>query len=177
MCDYSFQTISLFVFLFPEANKEKILNNSNVDLDDSLPSDTSDTQTDTTNHQGDGDSTSVTDLLPERRSGDVEMGDLGAPSSRSRTSSDCSLEGVARGVGGDAEGGYSRIRNEDTISCSSEYFIEAFDWSAKNFALQPCWRLFVRLQIRSFRHLNKADTKQNIYLKDVILALLWGVLK
>ena len=109
------------MFLFPEANKEKILNNSNVDLDDSLPSDTSDTQTDTTNHQGDGDSTSVTDLLPERRSGDVEMGDLGAPSSRSRTSSDCSLEGVARGVGGDAEGGYSRIRNEDTISCSSEY--------------------------------------------------------
>ena len=37
-------------------------------------------------------------------------------------------------------------------------------WSAKNFALQPSWRVFVLL-----KDSNKADTKQDIYLKVVIL--------
>ena len=46
--------------------------------------------------------------------------------------------------------------------------------SAKNFTLAPCWRFFVLLKICTFNHSNKADTKQDIYLKDVILALSLG---
>ena len=38
--------------------------------------------------------------------------------------------------------------------------------SAKNFALQPCWTVFVLLLICAFKHSNKADIKLDIYLKD-----------
>ena len=50
-------------------------------------------------------------------------------------------------------------------------------WGAKNVALQLGWGVCVILLFRTFKHLNKADTKQDIYLKDVILALLWGARK
>ena len=43
-------------------------------------------------------------------------------------------------------------------------------WSAKEFALQPCWRVFLLLKICSFKHSNYIDTKQDIYLKGVILS-------
>ena len=45
----------------------------------------------------------------------------------------------------------------------------ALIWSTKNFALQPYWKVFVLLKICAFKHSNKADTKQDIYLKYVIL--------
>ena len=51
-------------------------------------------------------------------------------------------------------------------------------WSAKGFALQLWWRVFVLLWICSFKHSNiVADTKQDIYLKDFILALSLGARK
>ena len=54
---------------------------------------------------------------------------------------------------------------------------KALIWSAKNFALQPFWRIFVLLNIRIFKHSNKADTMQDIYLKDVNLVLSFGARK
>ena len=49
---------------------------------------------------------------------------------------------------------------------SVQVLYTALIWSAKNFALQPCWRIFVLLRICAF-----------ISLKDIILALSWGVRK
>ena len=57
-----------------------------------------------------------------------------------------------------------------------ETLYSALIWSAKNFDLQPSWRVFVLLQICTFKHSNEADTKQDIYMR-VILALLWGARK
>ena len=47
----------------------------------------------------------------------------------------------------------------------------ALMWNAKEFALQPCRKVFALLRICAFKHSDKADTKQDIYQKDVILAL------
>ena len=49
----------------------------------------------------------------------------------------------------------------------------AIIWSAKEFALQLCLRVFALLQTRAFKRDIKGDTKQDVYLKGVILALLW----
>ena len=49
----------------------------------------------------------------------------------------------------------------------------ALIWSAKNFVLQPCWRVFVYFK---FAH-SSTQTKQHIYLKNVILAFIMGSVK
>ena len=53
----------------------------------------------------------------------------------------------------------------------------ALIWSAKNFALQPYWRIFVLVKIHTLKHSNNIDTKKDIYLKDVIFALSVGARK
>ena len=48
----------------------------------------------------------------------------------------------------------------------------AFIWSGNFFfALQPYWRVFVLLFCTFKHYIYKANTKQDIYFKDVILAL------
>ena len=58
----------------------------------------------------------------------------------------------------------------------SFYFLlyMALIWIVKKFSLQPCCRVFVLLGICAFKHSNKVDTKQDIYLKNIILALSGG---
>ena len=51
--------------------------------------------------------------------------------------------------------------------------VNALIWSAKIFALQSCWRVFVQLKIRAFNIVYYID----ISLKDVILVLSWGARK
>ena len=59
---------------------------------------------------------------------------------------------------------------------SSSYLLyTALIWSAKNFALQPCLVICAALNSQ-IQALKLNNTKQDIYLKNVILALSWVIM-
>ena len=60
--------------------------------------------------------------------------------------------------------------NDNETYAQVRILYTALIWSAKSFALQPCWRVFYFKFVHSSTQ-TKPNTKQDIYLKDVILAL------
>ena len=77
-------------------------------------------------------------------------------------------------------GAQEENREDQTGRCPGQctkVLYTALIWSAKNFTFPSCLRVFLFLKIRAFKRSNYIDLKQDIYLKDIILALSWGAQK